>query len=122
MPAAKKPAKATTSKSTAKKSPAKTVKKSTARKSPRAKTSKATQQKSFRVQQENEQFMTFKLTRQTIYWLILGVIVLAQGIWTININQQVQQIYDEIDQSNLQQQQLDDKEIEMMREQKVNDK
>lgn len=111
----KNPTKTTTRKPQVKKASAK--KASTTKKLNRS--TKAYQPRSFRVCQESQDFMSFKLTRDTVYWLILGVVVLAQGIWTINIHQKVQAIYDEIEQSNLQQQQLDEREIDILRDKKA---
>jgi len=45
-------------------------------------------------------FFTFKFTYQTAYWLILCALVLALGIWVIDLNVKVQKIYDQIDMNN----------------------
>lgn len=45
-------------------------------------------------------FFTFKFTYQTVYWLILCTLVLALGVWVIDLNVKVQKIYDQIDMSN----------------------
>lgn len=45
-------------------------------------------------------FFTFKFTYQTVYWLILCALVLALGIWVIDLNVKVQKIYDQIDMNN----------------------
>jgi hypothetical protein len=45
-------------------------------------------------------FFTFKFTYQTAYWLILSALVLALGIWVIDLNVKVQKIYDQIDMNN----------------------
>jgi hypothetical protein len=45
-------------------------------------------------------FFTFKFTYQTVYWLILCTLVLALGIWVIDLNVKVQKIYDQIDMNN----------------------
>lgn len=45
-------------------------------------------------------FFSVKVTDQTIYWAILGFMVLALGVWVITINDKVQHLYDQIDQQN----------------------
>ncbi|XMB33576.1 hypothetical protein QQ965_02390 [Candidatus Saccharibacteria bacterium oral taxon 955] len=45
----------------------------------------------------DEQFMTFKITRQTVYWLVLTGIVLLLGLWVIDISNKIQHIYDQND-------------------------
>ena len=74
--------KATTTKKAAPKKPA-------AKKAAPAPVAKATEAKT--------NFMTFKVTEQTIYWAIIGAMVLALGIWVMTINARVQAIYDQID-------------------------
>lgn len=96
MPAAKKSTASTTKKSTAKRAaPKRPATKTTVR---RAKPARSTHQ-SFRLSQESEPFFTFRITNQTIYWLVLCGLVLALGAWVMTINNKVQQIYDQIDQS-----------------------
>lgn len=60
--------------------------------------------------------MSLKVTVQTLYWLILAGAVLLLGLWVLNIHNKVQGIYDEIDQSQILQQELDAKELKMLRE------
>ncbi len=134
---------ATTKKSTGKRSTKTTAKKTTTRKKPttsraastrakstparktratstrsRTKTtrSKAPQMQSFRVSKQQEPFMSMKITVQTLYWLILAGAVLLLGLWVLNIHNKVQNIYDEIDRSTLIQQELDAKELQLLRE------
>lgn len=45
-------------------------------------------------------FFSFRVTEQTVYWAILGFMVLALGVWVITINDKVQYLYDQIDQQN----------------------
>ena len=94
---------------TAKKTAAKTTKKPVVKKAPSrpvAKTSvkrvakKKNEVKSFAVSRPTEPFFTFRITHQTLYWLVLSLFVLALGLWVININDKVQRIYDEIDRTN----------------------
>ena len=101
MPTAKK--KPSPKKAAVKRAPAK----STATKVTRVARSTQTQMRSFRPAAASELFFTFRLTRETLYWLILSAIVLALGIWVTNINIKVQTIYDQIDQTNRQILELD---------------
>lgn len=58
---------------------------------------KPTQMKSFRIAKPEEPFFTFRITRQTVYWLVLSFAILIIGIWVAAINLRVQSIYDQID-------------------------
>lgn len=117
MAATKKPAtrkKPTTKKTTgAKAAPARAPKKTT---TTRVSTKRAPKMESFKVAKPDQQFMTFRITRQTVYWLILSAVVLALGFWVIDLNNKVQAIYDQIDESNAQQVLLDQKELQLLRE------
>lgn len=46
-------------------------------------------------------FLTFRLTRQTLYWSLLCALILALGIWVMTINDKVMRIYDQIDSTNM---------------------
>lgn len=87
--------------SSPKKSPAKkpTVK----AKSKTASTKKPAAQaiRSFRPSRSTEPFFTFKITRQTIYWLILSVIVIGLAAWVLQLNARIQSIYDQIEQNSM---------------------
>jgi hypothetical protein len=90
---------------TTKKKPATktTVKKPTATrkvttKKPVKKT-KVVAERSFRPSQEKTPFMTFKFTEQSVYWLILSVLVLALGAWVMYLNVKIQNIYDQVEQN-----------------------
>lgn len=45
----------------------------------------------------NPPFLVFRITHQTVYWLILGALILALGIWTVILSLRVQTLYDQID-------------------------
>jgi len=45
-------------------------------------------------------FLTFRFTQQTVYWLVLCLVVLVFGISVLNISSDIQGIYDQIDSSN----------------------
>lgn len=102
---------------TAKKTSAKTMKKPAAKKpvvkhAPAKATSvtkvtkvaakpKAKAMQSFRLHRTSrEAFFTFRITHQTLYWLILAGIVLMLGVWVTSISIKVQHIYDQIDATN----------------------
>lgn len=124
------PAKATTAKrTTSKKTPTKrTSTKSAATKKPttkrpatkstvkRSKNTKAASAKSFKLEQSNEPFVSLKVTVQTLYWLILAGAVLLLGLWVLDISQKVQTIYDQIDSNMIIQSELDQRELEILRE------
>lgn len=120
MPASKKTIKsgANKAKSTSQKPKAGRTTKSTSRSS-QAKTSpkQTLQPQSFHIYKDTTPFLTYKITRQTVYWLILSLAVIGLGLWTIYIHQQVQEIYDQIDETQRQQVQLDERELEILRQQ-----
>jgi len=41
-------------------------------------------------------FVTFRLTQQTIYWTIIGILILALGTWAMYLTVKVQNIYDQV--------------------------
>lgn len=91
-PAAKKPA----AKSTPSKAPAK-------RASASAKKSAPARSRLFAVNivPDTQPFMTFRMTTQTLYWLIFGVTILALGLWVLKLNLEIISLYDQIDQNNI---------------------
>lgn len=84
-----------TKKTTTKKAPAK--KKSTAKRAS-AKAS-ASPLSAVRLQPETKPFMTFQLTKETIYWLVLGAVVILFTVWLMRLQMNIQSLYDEIDAS-----------------------
>lgn len=52
---------------------------------------------SLRCVPRDEPFMTFRINRQTIYWLILGAMVISLATWVLAISIEVQNIYDQVD-------------------------
>ena len=98
MATTKKPvAKKTTAKSTpakaavAKKAPAKSAPKKTAAKKSTKKASAAAQSgyKSFKVAQNNTPFTTFRVTRQTFYWIILVAFIIFVQLWILKLHIEV---------------------------------
>ena len=92
----------TTKKSPAKKAaPKKTVvKKTTASKSVTKKTSpkKAASKKqavrSFRVYRDSEAFTSFRITRQTVYWIILVSFIIFVQLWILKLQIEVAMLLD----------------------------
>lgn len=81
--------KPTTSRTTAAKKP-------TAHKKTVAKAAKAPVVRSFRLCPEPQPFMSTSPTVQSIYWLIIGVLVLVFVAWAMALTAQVQAIYDTV--------------------------
>ena len=46
---------------------------------------------------EETDFMTFRITRQTLYWLVLGAVVILFTIWLMRLQSDIQSLYDQID-------------------------
>lgn len=90
-------AKKATKKPAVKRAPAKSTAKTSVKR-----VSKPSEQptKSFRVAPREENFFTLRVTRQTVYWSILAILVLVLGLWVVDINDRVQRIYDQIDTLN----------------------
>ena len=61
---------------------------------------KTPQVKSFRVTKDDTPFFTFKLTRQTVYWLALSAVVIAFTLWILKLQSDIQDIYNSIDANN----------------------
>ncbi len=94
----------TAKKTTKKAAPKKTVaEKRTVRstKVHKAAKSHAARMRSFRMYRSQEPFFTFRVSHQTVYWLVLCGSVLLLGLWVLDINQKVQRIYDQIDETNV---------------------
>jgi len=72
-------------------------------KTPRKKSTKKQEVRSFRVAKPETPFLTFSITKQTIYWLVLSVVVLVFGLWLIKLQSDIQAIYDSIDATNAEQ-------------------
>lgn len=90
------PKKAAVKKSAPKKTPAK---KSVARKS-NAKSTKysASALRSYvALRKEESDFFTFRVTRETFYWIVLGVVVVAFTMWIMKLQSDINAIYDQID-------------------------
>ena len=111
MATAKKPTtkKAATTKASTTKKPAakkatskkpttsKTVAKSATKKAPAKKTAAAASPQSFRVTRAQKPFMTLAFTRESVYWLILGVVVILFTLWIMKIQNDISYLYDQIE-------------------------
>lgn len=51
------------------------------------------------LQPEETDFMTFRITRQTVYWLVLGAVVVLFTLWLMQLQSDIQDLYDQIDAS-----------------------
>jgi HAMP domain-containing protein len=117
---AKKPtaSKATAAKTSVKKTP---VKKAAPKKTtnPKTRTSAAVKSQSFKIVENTEPFMTFRLNRQTIYWTIFGAAVIALALWVANLQRNINELYDQIEQNQAESQMLLPAEIEALKKQKA---
>jgi hypothetical protein len=61
------------------------VKKPVAKRTVATKKSKVTKERSFVLSRELTPFLTYKVTKQTMYWLVLLLIILILEVWIIQI-------------------------------------
>lgn len=52
--------------------------------------------RSFKKAENPKPFFKFRFTQQTVYWLILGALILGLGAWVISLSVKVQRIYDRV--------------------------
>jgi len=52
---------------------------------------------SFKIQKETGPFMSFKITEQTVYWLVVVLMVFLLGIWVLNIQMDLSELLDQIE-------------------------
>lgn len=90
---------ATTKKTSVKKKP--TTKKSASTKAKASKTRQSPSVQSFRPTSSDTPFLTFRITRQTLYWFILSVVVLFFGLWIVKLQIQIEDIYNSIEFNNV---------------------
>ena len=93
MATTKKAAPKTTKRKPATRKPATTTRKKTASRK------KVQPMQTLRVSKDSSEFISLRFTRQTLYWAIIAIAVLALGIWVAVLNYQIQSIYDKIDAS-----------------------
>lgn len=89
-----------TKKSSTKKSP---VKKSAPRKTAAKKSSgkRLSLRSHIGLRDEETEFMTFRITKQTLYWLVLGAVVILFTLWLSKLQSDIQTLYDQIDASSI---------------------
>lgn len=63
---------------------------------------KAETMRSFHRAPSDKEFFTFRITNQTLYWSIFSIVVLAFGIWIIQLQIEIQGLYDAIELNNMQ--------------------
>lgn len=88
----------------------------TAKKTPRTRAKKTTTAKktaqadyrTLRINKPARSFLSAEFTNQSLYWLILGVIIVALGGWIIHLQVTINGIYDKIDQNQIYYDQIDD--------------
>ena len=49
------------------------------------------------LQPEETEFMTFRVTRQTLYWMVLGLVVILFTLWLTRLQADIQDLYNQID-------------------------
>jgi hypothetical protein len=59
------------------------------------------QMRSFRIYPANEPFLIIRINHQTFYWLVVSLLVLALGVWTVLMTTRVHAIYDEVTSSTI---------------------
>ena len=72
------------------------TKKRTAKKASSKRASKR-ELRSFKVARSNRPFMSFQVTDQTVYWAVIGVLVIALGVWVTYLQVKINEIYDQVD-------------------------
>lgn len=82
--------KTTTKKATVKKKPA-------ARKAPVKKSTSVTTRSS---SAKGSTFLTMTPTIETVYWIVLGVVVILLAIWVLTLTAKINDIYNQIDVQN----------------------
>lgn len=90
----------TKAKKTTKPTGASKSKSSTSKKAPVTKktvSKKQPKMKSFRLAKETEPFMRAKITDQTIYWLIIGVMSITFVLWIVKFQADIDTLYDQIE-------------------------
>lgn len=52
--------------------------------------------KSAKGKQQKQPFWVWRWTIETVYWLILLLLILAMGVWVMQLTMQTQSIYDKV--------------------------
>lgn len=61
---------------------------------------KATHYRSFVRAEGPKPFVSFRFTQQTIYWVIIGMLILALGAWAMYLTVKVQNVYDLVEENS----------------------
>jgi hypothetical protein len=64
-------------------------------------TAAAPAMQSFRPAPAQGPFLTLAITRQTLYWMIIAVLVVGLAAWVLYLQMQIIDIYDSIEQNEL---------------------
>jgi hypothetical protein len=71
------------------------VKKTTAKRAPKRTSSKKTpEMRSFHIAKESQEFTKFKVTRQTVYWVILVAFIIFAQLWILKLQVDVATLID----------------------------
>ncbi|MES2875858.1 MAG: hypothetical protein V4678_00135 [Patescibacteria group bacterium] len=97
-----------TKKTTTKKTPVKKKAAVTRKATPKRKSAgkRAALRSHIGLQAEETAFMTFRITKQTVYWLVLGAVVIVFTLWLARLQSEIQTIYDQIDANTVEMSQL----------------
>lgn len=57
---------------------------------------------SFRLSKSDKPFISFELTIQTFYWAIIGLVVLALGVYVTVLQIRINALYDQVDAGDVQ--------------------
>ena len=59
--------------------------------------SKAAKMQSLKLAPETENFMSVKITMQTVYWVIICLLSLAFALWILTVQADINNLYDQIE-------------------------
>lgn len=60
-------------------------------------TSASDDMRSFRAYPGEKPFFNVRINQQTFYWLVICLLILALGMWTLFLTMKIQHIYDKVD-------------------------
>lgn len=55
---------------------------------------KVDESQSFRIVPETKPFLSFKITRQTVYWIILVMVIVALQLWIVKMQLDIANVID----------------------------
>lgn len=92
----------TTKSTTAKKAPVKKapVKKAPVKKKTTAKSAASKKRQLVTIAPSRQDFMTFRINRETVYWLTFGTVAIFYAIWIMQVQSDIQSLYDQIEVSS----------------------